>query len=156
MIRPSSISIREPTSISVGNRCKWDGQQSVSVGYLASAMDDNTVAIGSVVSSIHKNATVLGTNLTSKRENSTLLNQVEFTEDGLYMNSGAGIVSTSEKRATYICTACQNPIVHGVKWIVEESIVEEVVDMGLCFGCVLGCVLDFKARMSWDINSKQV
>lgn len=148
----------EQENICGGLKCKVEGKHAVSMGYMTAATKDNAVSVGSFTSAIHKNSTVLGNNLTSKRDNSTLFNQAELTEDGLHMNGGAIFLSDvkcGDKPVPYRCTACNDPICYGVKWIKDGYIVDDGVktfdaDMGLCFDCILECVLEFKARMRWD------
>jgi hypothetical protein len=152
----------EPKEISIGYNCKTKGQHAVSTGYYAASTADNAIAVGSFVSAIHKNSTVLGSNLTSKGENSTLLNQAEFNEDGLHLNSGTSLLSdikSHEKGYPYRCTACNLAIRHGVKWVKDGYVVKDDkgniqqymgIDMGLCFDCILDCVLEFKAKSAWN------
>jgi hypothetical protein len=156
------FTLPQPKDISIGYNCKSQGHHSVSVGYCSASTDDNAVAVGSFVSAIHKNSTVLGSNLTSKGENSTLLNQAEFTEDGLHLNSGTSLISDvmfNEKPLPHRCTACNLAIRHGVKWIKDGYVIKDEkgnvqqymgIELGLCFDCILDCVLEFKAKSAWD------
>jgi len=157
------IGYREPKSISIGYDCKCSSDRSVAAGYYAASTNDNAVAIGSYVSATHKNSTVVGNNLTSKRDNSTLFKQAEITDDGLHLESGTSLISdvVCGRPVYHMCTACNQNIKHGIKWIKDGYITEgdngntqqyNDIELGLCFNCVLDCVLEFKAKSSW--NSK--